>query len=252
MAQPTITDALVIAAQGGDADAMWSIVTATDPIILGMVRQVAPGATPEDREDLVQEGRAELIIRVRSYDPSVAAAHLQTYVYPHIRRSIAEEWARRSTGLTADPTTLLRVRRALTQHDGNREAALLSLHARYGIARDAVAAMEAMAGTEQLDAPVPGLDGDSGTTLADTLPEPAAAIDVQAYNRHLAAHLLTVIPSRQSYTLSAYHGVGMMAAGDDAVALDLRTSKARVRQLRAQGVHNARTYATDNGLSPAA
>lgn len=253
-----VTDEDITAAQAGDADAMWRVVSAHDSVIRGVIRRAAPGATAEQAEDLLQEGRAVLITHVRSYDSSQSATQLHTYAHQAMSRVITEEWIRMTTGLTVDPSTIRRVRKALADWEGNREAALLSLHARYGIERGtALAAMEASAPMEWLDAPVTAARSSStasdglgcGYSLAESLSDTSADFTEPAERRALAHHLLKQVAPRQSYALAAFHGVGMMSAPDADVAAHLETPAHRVRQLRRDGALSARRYADRNGLA---
>lgn len=249
MADRLVTDEDVRAAQSGDSDAMWRVVSEHDNLIRGMARKVAPAATAEQAEDLLQEGRASLISRIRSYDSDQSAAQLHTYAHSAVRRAIAEEWVRMSTGLSVDPTTVLRVRQALAQYEGNREAAILSLYARHGIDRGAaVAAMDALSAMEWLDGPMRGGDGESAT-LADTIPAAGADFTEPVERRELAHHLLKVIAPRQSYALAAFHGVGMAPAPDADVAAHLSAPAHRVRQLRSEGAESARVYARRHAIA---
>jgi RNA polymerase sigma factor (sigma-70 family) len=249
MALPGVTTALVAAAQAGDADAMWQLVSAHDPIIRRIIQQVAPGLTADRAEDLLQEGRAELIHRIRQYDPSASAAQLQTYAYPHIRRVIAGANTASGMAVTADPTVIMRVRRALADYDGNPELALLALQARHGgrFTRETmVAAMEACRDSASWDAPIGS--GDEGLTIADVTAGPGFVTD-PAERRSLARYLLTVMTPRQSYAMAAHHGVGMQPATDSEVADHLRMKRVGVRQLRSAGAERARKHSYDSGIA---
>lgn len=250
MAGKLVTDEDVLSAQSGDADAMWRVVSAHDNLLRGMARHVAPAATSNQVDDLLQEGRAALIARIRSYDSSQSAAQLQTYAHSTVRRAIAEEWIRMSTGLSVDPTTIIRVRQALAQYEGNREAAILSLYARYGIDRGAAfAALEALVGMESLDTPYKSYGSGDNETIGDRIPDPAGDFTETADRRDLAHHLLKQVAPRQSYALAAYHGVGMSPVPDADVAAHLETPAHRVRQLRSDGARNARDYAEQHAIA---
>ncbi|GAA0641628.1 hypothetical protein GCM10009548_02330 [Streptomyces malaysiensis subsp. malaysiensis] len=247
----TVSDEMIHAAQAGDSDAMWQIISAHDSLIHGIVRAVAPGAKRDDVEDLVQEARAVLVQRVRAYDSTSSAAKLHSYAYPTIRRAVAESWVRMTTGLSIDAGTALRVRRALADYDGNREAAYLSMHARFGTSREAfMATVDALSGVEWLDAPVGRDDGDShAMTLAETIADPTAEITDPTERRELALWLLDQIANRQSYALRSFYGIGMEKAPDADVAAHLRTTPAAVRQLRTKGVRSAQTVAQRHSLA---
>jgi RNA polymerase sigma factor (sigma-70 family) len=240
---PAITDTLISAAQGGDQAAMWQIVSACETLIAGIVHRVAPGAPQSRAEDLVQEARATLVERIRLYDTDASAASLQTFIYRSVRRAVAEEWIRMTTGLTVDPTTVLRAKHALAQYDGNREAAALSVYARHGIDRSAfMAATEALSMVDSLDGAPAGDVGDD-LTLADVIADPSTDVTDPIERLELAEWLLSRIDSRQSYTLRAYYGVGMEPSTDGEVALHLRITPANVRKIRTRGIDAARSVA---------
>lgn len=246
----TVTDEMIHAAQAGDSDAMWQVISAHDSLVHGIVRSVAPGAKRDDMDDLIQEARAVLVQRIRSYDSTSSAARLHSYAYPTIRRAVAEAWVRMTTGLAIDAGTALRVKRALVDYDGNREAAYLSMHARYGTSREAfLATVDALADVEWLDAPIGG-DGDSDNlSLADIVADPTADVSDVTERRELARWLLNQIANRQSYALRSFYGIGMEKAPDADVAAHLRTTPAAVRQLRTKGVRSAQTVAQRHSLA---
>lgn len=253
MALPAVTDELIAAAQCGDSDAMWTVVSAHDPIIKRLIRQTAPSASTDDADDLLQEGRAELISRIRSYDSAGTSAQLQTYAYTHVRRAIAEAHMRATTGLTVEPSALLRVRKALADYDGNREAAFLAVSARHGMERETfTAVMDIMTMLTVSFESSEGRSGErrvSALTLAEVITDPAADFTATTDRAALAHHLLSVVAPRQSYALAAFHGVGMMQTPDEDVAAHLQTPKHRVRQLRGDGVRSARSYADRCGIA---
>jgi RNA polymerase primary sigma factor len=252
MTATQVTDEMISAAQDGDSDAMWDVISASDSTLRGIVRSAAPGARGEDAEDLLQEARAALVQRVRDYDSSASSAALMTFAYRGIRRSVAEEWVRMSTGLTIDAGTALRVKRALVDFDGNREAAYLSMYAKYGTSREVfMGTLEALADVESLESPITGTDGDStgSTTIADIIADPSADVTDTHERRDLARWLMSQISPRQSYALRAFYGVGMLKTEDDEVAAHLQTQKTAVRRLRSTGVQNARNVADRHAIA---
>lgn len=241
MATQTISDELIHAAQNADNDAMWEIVSASESLMKSLVRSVAPGAGREDADDLLQEARAALVERIRSYDSTSSAASLHSYAYSHIRRALAEAWISMSTGLTVEPSAMLRVKQELAHHAGDVEKAALAVNARHGMSRNTFfAVMEAMQAPGALDAPIGDEDG---VTLAETIADPDAVMTEPLERRDLARHLLDNIAVRQAYTLRSHYGITMTRADDEDVAAHLRVTKARVRTLRRDGVKSARAYA---------
>lgn len=249
----TVSDALITAAQAGDNDAMWSIVSLCDPLLNGIVRQVAPASKGEDAEDLLQEARAALIQRIRSYDSTSSSAALQTYVYAFVRRAVAESWVRMSTGLSVEPTLLLWVRKALADWDGNREAAFLAVNAHHTVERSTfMAAVEAMGAMESWDASVGGSRSSTmgeNLTLSEIIADPSGDVTDPVERRELAHWLMEQINPRQSYALRSYYGVGMEKADDTAVSMHLRVTPANVRKIRTRGITAAQTVAQSNDLA---
>ncbi|GAA1064729.1 sigma factor [Streptomyces asiaticus] len=244
-----VTVDMIAAAQDGDSDAMWQIVSAHDAVIAGIIRSVARDASRDDVADLTQEARASLVQHIRSYDTSADTA-LSTYAYRAMRRAVEEEWIRMRSGLSVDATTVLRVKRCLGEHAGNAEAAALLAHARYDISRERFfAVLEAIQGMESLDAPVPGMSGEEGVTRAETIPDPASDFTDPTERRELAHWLLDQIASRQSYALRAFYGIRMERATDDEVAAHLQTTRRAIPQLRDVGKKSARRLATAHGLA---
>lgn len=242
-----VTDEMISAAQAGDDAAMWDVVTAHNGMIHGIIRSVAPGAKREDAEDLLQEARAVLVERIRSYDSTSSAAQLHTFAYAAVRRAVAEEWVRMTTGLTVDAGTALRVKRALFEFDGNTEAAYLMLHARYDTSRAVfLATLDALRAVEWLDAP----QGEAGAlTLAETIADPTVSVSDTVERRDLAHHLLDNMAVRRSYALRSFYGITMDKMDDESVAAHLQVKRGAVRLLRLRGIESAAEYASRHGIA---
>lgn len=254
MMTPTFTDETVAAAQAGDSDAMWEIVSAHEALFSALVHQIAPKPTREQREDLLQEARAVLVERIRDYTAESSTASLTTYLYRTLRGAVTEAWIRMSTGLTVETSTIVRVRRALAEAGGNTELACLTLNARHRLDRATfLAAIDAMGTIDSLDTPVSSKhgsgDGNNELTLADVIADPTTDVTDPTERRELAAWLLSQIESRQSYALRSYHGVGMEQAEDTVVAFHLRVEPANVRKLRSRGIDAARVVAARHDLA---
>lgn len=260
MQQPTISipSDLIHAAQGGDGDAMWQIISAYDLVLLSMVRAAAPSAGKSDTEDLHQEARVALMQHIRAYDTE-SAAGLSTFAFRAVRRAITEEWVRLSVHSTIDPTQVIRVRRALWSSGDDVEGAweIVSTveNPRHRMSRETfVSVCEALAGVLSLDAMA--LGGSDADSLKDTIPDASSSFTDVTERRDLARFLLGEINSRQAYALRAQHGIGTMAMTDDETSAELglssRGSHAALRQLRQRGITSARTVATAHGFSVAA
>ncbi|MYW28213.1 sigma-70 family RNA polymerase sigma factor [Streptomyces sp. SID2119] len=250
MATPvTISTETILAAQGGDADAMWQIVSAYEPMLKSVVRSVAPAASADTSEDLLQEARAVLIQHVRAYSTETDSAQLHSFAYRAIRRAVAEEWLRSTTSLSVDPSAALAVRRALWTTEGDVEGAWMIVSSvadpRRRMSREAFVSMcEALTDVMSLEGPTGGTDGDgNGQTLADTIPDASSTFTDATERRDLARYLLSEIPQRRAYALRAFYGIGMQTRTDQEVAADLDVRPGGVRVLRSQGLDSARKVA---------
>lgn len=248
-----VTDEQISAAQAGDADAMWAVVQAFDPMFSGMIRSVAKGASTEDAEDLLQEARAVLIQHVRDYNSEASSAKLTSFVFQAARRRIQEEHVRATTALTVDPTAVLRVRRALWQADGDVEGAWMIVstcpNERSRMSRESFAGViEALSHVDSFDAPA-GDDADgTGLTLADVIADPTSEVTDAVERSALAHWLMAQIPQRQAFALRAFYGVGMTAQDEHETCADLTVKPAALRKLRSNGVTSARRVADAHSL----
>ncbi|MFF1417579.1 sigma-70 family RNA polymerase sigma factor [Streptomyces sp. NPDC058280] len=256
MAATQVTDELITAAQAGDGDAMWSIVSAYDGVIKHLIRSVAPTAGKEDAEDLLQEARAVLIQHVRDYDTTSSSAQLSTYAHQALRRSIAKAWVESTTSLTVDSSAALAVKRALWQTEGDIEGAWMIVGShedpRRRMSRESfIATVEALADVTSLDVPA-NIDRNArnrADTLADTIPDPASDFTDPAERRDLARYLLREIPQRQSLALRGFYGIGMTQTPDNEVAADMGIKTSALRKLRSNGLTSARKVAHSHDLA---
>ncbi|WP_328967914.1 sigma-70 family RNA polymerase sigma factor [Streptomyces sp. NBC_00239] len=249
MTTPAVTADMIRRAQAGDGDAMWEVVSAHESVLASIVRKAAPSASPAELDDLMQEARVELIARLRSYDTSSDAA-LSTYTFHAIRRAVTEEWIRMTCSHTVEPSAVLRVRQALAETEGNVEGAWIRISlvgkAKRGMSRETfLSVMGALAGTMSLEAPQHGSDD---TTLADTIPDPVDADDVEG-RRELANWLLDSIAPRQALTLRSTYGIRTEALADEEIAELLGTTKRAVAQLRHTAGQRMRQVAASHGLN---
>ncbi|WP_369147099.1 RNA polymerase sigma factor [Streptomyces sp. R44] len=253
MDRTQVTDTLITAAQGGDRDAMWQIVSAYEGVLVSTVRAVASTATPDQFDDLLQEARAILIQHVHAFEVKTTSAQLSTFAHRAVRRGVATEWVKMTTGLTIEPSAALAVRRALHQTEGDVEGAWMIVGSdhdpRRRMSRETfVAILEALEGTDSLDAPAGG-DEDGGVTVGDALPDPEGDFTTDAQRRTLARFLLGQIANRQAFALRAFYGIGMSQMADQEAALDMGVSTIRVRTLRADGIKSARRVANVHGIA---
>ncbi|MER6485688.1 sigma factor [Streptomyces virginiae] len=249
----TVTDEMIHAAQAGDQDAMWQIVSAYEPVLVGIVRAVAPGAKREDAEDLLQEARAALIQHVHAYVTGSSAAQLSSFAYRSIRRSVAEEWIRNSVALAVPATTVLRVRQVLWTTEGDVDAAWMIIASDANPTRrmsreSFLSVVDALGSVECLDAPTGAGDGDE-MTLGETIPDTSHELTDVAERRNLAHWLMTQIAPRQSFALRAFHGVGMEPMADAEIAAHLGIKPRSVQPYRVEGARRARMAADALGIA---
>ncbi|MFJ6636623.1 sigma-70 family RNA polymerase sigma factor [Streptomyces sp. NPDC091376] len=246
MTTASVTDTQIVAAQGGDQDAMWEIISAYEPMLRSAVRSAAPAAGPDDVEDLLQEARAVLIQHVHRYESSSSSAQLYTYAHRAVRRAVAEEWTRTSSALTVDPSIVLRVKHALWESSGSIDEAWESINAGVEsgniVSRERfMSAIDALMGAESLEAPL--ADDADGATLADTIPDASSDFTSATERRDLARYLLDSIAPRQAFALRSYYGIQMQRQEDSATGFALGVTPAQVRLLRSRGVARAQEIA---------
>ncbi|MFJ9213048.1 sigma factor [Streptomyces sp. NPDC102264] len=258
MSRTTVTDEMIHAAQSGDGDAMWSIISAYEPTIRSLISSVASSANRESVEDLLQEGRAALIQHVRDYTTGSSAAQLSTYAHQGVRRAIAAAWVESTTFLSVDSSTALAVKRALWQTEGDIEGAWMIVGSnadpRRRMSREAfIATVEALADVKSLDGPREerrgALDYDGYDTLASSLPDTASDFTDPTERIDLASFLMREIPQRQSLALRAFYGVGMSRTPDSEMAADMEIRLSALRKLRSNGVTSARKVADQHGIA---
>lgn len=255
MSRAQVTDEQIAEAQGGNGDAMWDIVSAYEPMMKGIIARAAPSAGRDDAEDLLQEARAVLIQRIRAYDSSKSSAELGTFAYRAIWKVVAEEGVRSSSALSVDPSTVLRVKRALFETEGDSERAWLIVSTdadpRHRMGRETfVSVMDSLSSVERLESVVThDLGVIEGWTLGDTIPDTSADFTDVSERRNLARYLLSEIPPRQSLALRAFYGIGMTETPDAEIAADMGVKLAALRKLRSNGVISARAVATTQALA---
>ncbi|MFJ5103226.1 RNA polymerase sigma factor [Streptomyces sp. NPDC088554] len=253
MTATKVTDELITAAQGGDGDAVWQIVSEYDGVIRHLIRKVAPTAGVDDAEDLLQEARATLIQHMRDYDTSISAASLSTYAHRALHRAIAKAWVEATTSLSVDSSTALTVKRALWQTEGDVEGAWMivgsSADPRRRMSRELfVATIEALTAAVSMDASVGAAKGDGHVAVADILPDASSDFTDPTERRDLARYLLREIPQRQSLALRAFYGINMTPTPDADVAADMGVKPTALRKLRSNGLTSARKVAASQEL----
>lgn len=248
MPMPEITTDTIRAAQGGDQDAMWEIISGYDPLLISIISAAAPHANAEQREDLHQEARAVLLARVHAYTVDADAAALYTYAYRAVHGAVLVEWTRMTTAPAADPETVRRARTLMAEMDGDLEAVVAEMHTRYRASRTVVlAACDAAREVWHWDHRV--TRGSAHLALSDVVPATEPSPSAVATSKHLAHWLLSQIAARQAHCLRAYYGIGARRRDDREVASEMGITPATVRQLRARGVSAARRVAAAHDVA---
>ncbi|OKI19267.1 helix-turn-helix domain-containing protein [Streptomyces sp. CB03911] len=246
----SVDPTVIAAAQGRDSDAVWQVVSAFEPMIVGIIDVATKGtASREEREDLMQEGRAALIQRIFSFDME-SPASLVTHAYKPILEAVRTAIVSMRPGLSTAPSVELRVRRALAASAGDVETAWQLVNegrtAQYRMARDTFdSVLHAMLPADRLDAPL-DLGSESGAaTLADTLVSADGMADDYArreYARAEVAVALAGILPRRALVLRGSYGVGMRKMEDGELGAHLgNVSEGRIRGIRREGLAQARS-----------
>jgi RNA polymerase primary sigma factor len=255
----TVTDAQILSAQGGDEMAMWDVISAFEPMMRTIIRSAAPAADADKAEDLLQEARIALLQHIREYSTEGTAAALSSFAYRGIHRAVAEEWIRMSSPFKVDPTSVIRVRRALWEASGDVEEAWLIVsadaQAKRQMSREVfVSIREALMDVSSLEAPL--ASSETGVTLGDTIPDETSGFTDSTERRDLARWLLTQIPQRQAYALRAFYGINALKQTDEQTSDELGLSAAKncaaLRTTRRNGVRSARNVAAGNHITLAA
>lgn len=236
----------VTAAMGGDPTAVCEIVTALEGTIWSVVRREAPTAGYHQIEDLVQEGRACIVERLRSYDAERPDPELLvTVLQYHLRKVVSEEAARASSVLSVEPSAVKRVRAALAESQGDVRGAWVIVSdadRKHAMSRETfVSVLEAMAEAGTLDVPLGGGhdDGDA-LCLVDVIADVAPDFADRQSNQQLVAWILRQLSLRENLALRAYYGIGMQKTEDVDQAAQMGISSANLRQLRTRGIKHAR------------
>ncbi|MFD4234251.1 sigma factor [Streptomyces sp. NPDC058542] len=250
MATP-VDISIILAAQAGDTDAMWTVLELHEPFMKSLVRTVAPAANAEESEDLLQEARVALMERLRDYSTD-APASLATYARSAVQRAVSSYYLKSSSQLSIEPSTAIAVKHALWVAEGNADRAWSIVEATGSMSRERFVSMcEAFVDADSLDAPIG--DSEDALTLADVTEDTSLDAMDPTERRDTARRLLEVIKPRQSYALRAYYGIRMTPLTDeqasDELGLSGRGKSAALRQLRQRGINSARTQAARFGIA---
>lgn len=252
----TVTTEQIRAAQGGDSDAMWAVISAYEPMLRATIRKTASAADQEDVDDLLQDARVALMECLRSYDTTIPeGVGLNAYARRAVQRVVADGWLAAQTSLSVEPGAGHRVKHALWLAGGDVERAWTTVSSatdpRRQMSREAfMGVCEALMETHSLEAPQ---DGPDGAPLGETIPDTSMDVTASSESRDTARYLLSQIPPRQAYALRAFYGVGMTKLPDeqasDELGLSSRGQFAALRQTRTRGIQSARSVAAKQQIA---
>ncbi|EHM24266.1 hypothetical protein SPW_7360 [Streptomyces sp. W007] len=255
-ATQTVTTEMIRAAQGGDSDAMWDVISAYEPMLRSTIRKTAPAADQEDVEDLLQDARVALMESLRSYDTEIPeGAGLAAYARRAVQRVVADGWLAAQTSLSVEPGAGHRVKHALWLAGGDVDDAWITVSSaadpRRQMSREAfMAVCEALVEAQSLEAPQ---DGPDSAPLSETIPDTSMDVTTSSEARDTARYLLSQIPPRQAYALRAFYGVGMTTLSDEQASDELGLSShgkfAALRQVRTRGITSARSVAAKQQIA---
>ena len=229
---------LVVAAQGGDAEARRKLVWAFLPAIAAFARRGHKG-TGVERQELVQEGVVGLLRAAHRYDPGLGTP-FWAYASFWVRKAMQElvaELARPVALSDRAVRELARIRAARREHLQSHatEPTLDQLSRSTGLTLSHVERLQATErsprGIEERLTP----DGLTTATVGDTIVDPLAE---QAYERvldeieiaevrDLADHLV----ARQRAVIRAHYGLGEPAQTLDQIGAGLGLTAERARQI---------------------
>lgn len=255
-ATQAVTTEMIRSAQGGDSDAMWTVISAYQPMLRATIRKTAPAADQADVEDLLQDARVALMECLRSYDTEIPdGAGLSAYARRAVQRVVADGWLAAQTSLSVEPGYGHRVKHALWLAGGDADAAWISVSSatdpRRQMSREAfMGVCEALVEAQSLEAPQ---DGPDSAPLSETIPDTSMDVTAPSEARDTARYLLSQIPPRQAYALRAFYGVGMAKLPDeqasDELGLSSRGQFAALRQARTRGIASARSVAAKQRIA---
>lgn len=250
---PSQEQALVVAAEGGDAEASRRLVEAFMPAIAGLAHGFPAGAGIEPRE-LVHEGVAGLLFAARRYDPSLKTP-FWTYASFWVRKAMQELVAE----LTRPVALSDRAVRALAQVRTARSDYVTAhrteptdeqLSAATGLTR---AQLESLQATERraraLEEPLEA-EGQTSGTVGDMIVDPSAELAYEQVLDELEIrevhHVAEQLDERERGILRAHYGLGQRAQTLDQIGIGLGLTAERARQIEAAALRKMRDALTQS------
>ena len=246
---PSEEQSLVVAAEGGDADARRRLVEAFMPAIAGIARGFPSGAGIETRE-LVHEGVAGLLFAARRYDPRLNTpfwAYASFWVRKAMQELVAE--LTRPVALSDRAVrALAQVRAARSDHvrAHGTEPTHEQLSAATGFTR---AQLESLRATERraraLEEP---LGEEAGGTVGDAIADPLAELAYEhvldEIERRDVRHLTDQLDERERAVVHAHYGLGQPAQTLNQIGTGLGLTAERARQIEAAALRKMRDALT--------
>jgi RNA polymerase primary sigma factor len=231
---------LVVAAQGGGADARRELVEAFLPSIGGVARRFPTGAGVERRE-LIQEGVAGLLFASKRYD-SAQAIPFWAYASFWVRKAMQELIAELSRPVALSDRAargLARLRAARGEHlqEHYAEPTAEELSTATGFTPEQVESLQAIERTPRAIEERLGPDGETSATVGDTISDPIAH---QEYDRVLdeieageVREFTDHLGDRERTVIRAHFGLGQPAQTLNEIGWALGLTAERARQIEA-------------------
>jgi RNA polymerase primary sigma factor len=242
---------LVIAAEGGDADARARLVDAFLPTIGGVAR-LYRNSSAVDRAELMQEGVVGLLRALERYDPDMGAP-FWAYASWWVRQAMQQLVAEMTRPVVLSDRALRRLarvkdaRREHLQAQGG-EPDLADLVAATGFTREQVESLLAVERTPRgLEETLMGEDGPGGT-LGDLVADPVSEDEYDRVVDNMETRelrdLADDLVEREREIVFSHYGFGRPAQTLREIADGMDLSVERVRQLEERALGQLREAAS--------
>lgn len=244
--------ALVVATEGGDADACRRLVDAFLPAIAAVARRFGIRGQVGRRE-LIQEGVAGLLLAARRYDPRMGTpfwGYASFWVRKAMQELVAE--VSRSAALSDHAVRdLAHVKAASRRHlqSHGTEPTRAELAAATGLSPAQVDSLLAIdRPSRSLEEPLDGGDGTTAT-LGDQVDDPDAEREYEQVLDRMEVRevrdLAGRLDERERTVLWRHYGLGRPAQTLSVIGSDLGVSAERVRQIEVEALQKLRAAAAE-------